>query len=395
MVVKRIKELYNVDTISQDKGWKKVNDALPENETIMIDFTGTNIVDPWDCSEFKKLLKNPLVHMKFTNCDEMVRRLKIMCVVEGLDESRIINEVIEIPREKTAEEKKVERIGESLIPLFEIDGNKAKFKVSTKYSQIHSTNTINYIEYAIERLVNDYEIKEIILDINGVSILKNVVESMADLVVGYRKSDIDICVDISDEESINNMKLFIHQATTKAYNAEEREKALNKHLKKNTAGILIKYKKSKALDEFGRHGNGEVVSSRIALFKKIEVVDGRTVAVIESYNNNYFYTKQHWMVEHDNEMLSKLTYETLNIDMNELGYGDLFLGSTYHFMAPVQQNINENRVVIKELNENGSNVKVTCTIPERIKLVFDDWGIDYDEGELDKAIVATRETLHI
>ena len=60
MIVKKIKELYNVDTISQDKGWKKIQEALPEGEEIMIDFSGTNVVDPWDCPEFKKLLKRIL-----------------------------------------------------------------------------------------------------------------------------------------------------------------------------------------------------------------------------------------------------------------------------------------------------------------------------------------------
>lgn len=396
MIVKKLKELYNVDTISQDKGWKKVQEALPDGEEILIDFSGINVVDPWDCVEFKKLLKNPLVHMKFVNCEDIVRRLKIMCVVEGLDHSHILNEVIELPKEKTAEEKKIERIGSELVDLFEIEGDKAKFRVSQKYSQMHSTNTLNYINYAIDKLIETKEIKNITIDMNGVTVLKNVIELLADMIVRYKKNGINLQVNISDEESVNNMKLFIHQATNKMYNTNERKNALKQVMEKNTAGILVKYKKSKALDEFGRQGNGEVVSSRIALYMGIKMTDsGQPVAMIKSFNNNYFYTKQHWMVEHDNEVPTSLHDEDLEISMEELGYGDLFLGSQYHFMAPVQQNLNENRVVIKGLDDDGRNIKVNCTIPERIQLVFDDWGIKYDSEALEAAIVETKKLLGI
>ena len=159
-------------------------------------------------------------------------------------------------------------------------------------------------------------------------------------------------------------------------------------------GMLIKYKKSKALDDFGREGKGEVVSSRIAIYRGLkQSKTGQPVAMIEVFNNNYFYTIEHWMVEHDYEEPTSLHSETLEIGLDELGVCDMFLGSKYHFLLPVQQNESETQVVIKEVDENGKNVKVRCTIPERMKIVFDSWGVKYNEESLDEAIKNTKEFL--
>lgn len=399
MICKKLKELYCVDTISQDKGWKKVREALvglTDNDKVEIDFTGINVVDPWQCPEFKKLLRDDNVIMKFTNCDEMVKRIRIMCIVDGLHDENIINVEIELPKVKTAEEIKIEKNGQALISEFEVNGDTAVFKVANKYTQMHSTTTINYIDYAIKKLVEDKGIKHVIIDANGVSILKNVIEAFANLIVNMGNEGVQIEIDISDPENINNLKLFIHQAMNETLSIKQRTKILISSIQPNTAGMLLKYKKSKALDEFGRHGNGEVVSSRIAIFRELKADEnGQDVAVIDSYNNGYFYTKQHWMVEHDNEELDKLKVDTFEIPMDELGLGDKFLGSKFHFMAPIQQSESESRVVIVGIDDNDRNIKKKCTIPERMQIVFDDWGVEYDKEALNIAIDETRKLLNI
>ena len=190
------------------------------------------------------------------------------------------------------------------------------------------------------------------------------------------------------------MGLFIHIATTNKYTVEERRNAIMRNLKLNMPGMLIKYKKSKALDEFGREGKGEVVSSRIAIFRGLKQTShGQTVAKIEVFNNNYFYTIEHWMVEHDYEEPTSLHNETLEIPLDELGICDLFLGSKYHFLLPIQQSESETQVVIKEVDDDGRNVKVRCTIPERMQIVFDSWNIKYDKQSLEESIEATKKFL--
>lgn len=304
MLTKKLRELYQVDTISQDKGWGKVHDALGDlQEDVEIDFANINVVDPWQCPEFKKLLRNKHVHMVFVNSESMVNRIKMMCIIDGLDETRIRNRVVEVPKEKTPEEKKIERYGNELIPIFDItpDGA-AVLELEKRYSQIQSTNTLNYIDYAIREIHKTQGLDKFILKIGKLVILPNVLHVIADMMVQYESEGFHLLVDCDDKETQNSMGLFIHIATTNKYNAKERRSAIINNLKSNMPGMLIKYKKSKALDEFGREGKGEVVSSRVAIFRKLKQSNsGQAVAVIEVFNNNYFYTVEHWMVEHDYE----------------------------------------------------------------------------------------------
>ena len=106
MIVKHLKELYSVDTISQDKGWKKLLTAIEELEqtlpeedkSIMIDFRGINVVDPWEFSSFKQLIKKDNIHMKFTNSEELVNRIKMMYLFDGYDENHVENVVVDVPK---------------------------------------------------------------------------------------------------------------------------------------------------------------------------------------------------------------------------------------------------------------------------------------------------------
>lgn len=396
MIHKKLKELYLVDTISQDKGWKKVREKVGEfDDDILIDFTGINIVEPWNSLEFKQLLKETNVHMLFTNNTETAKRIQIMCILDGLDHNRIIDKSVEPPKEKTAAEKAIEQRGEALIEYFKIDGDKAVFNVRDKYSQVQNNSTIDYIDYAIRKLHKEKGIKEFTLIIRKMYIILNVIEILAEVMVKYESEGITLNVDVDNEEIKKNLELSLHKATNEKYDNKTRYKTIKNSITPNTCGMLIKYKKSRALDEFGRHGKGEVVSSRIAIFRGFKKSSKSDVPlmVVETYNNNTFYTKQHWAVDHDNEMSDGLESDIVEMKIDEVGFCDYFLGTQYHFLMPIQQSKEETQMVIEAFDENGRNIKKYCTIPERMKIVFDNWGIKYNKESLDEAILKTREFL--
>lgn len=398
MLVRKLKELYNVDTISQDKGWKKVLQAINDilattNEDILIDFSSTNVVDPWQSIEFKKLLSNEKIHMKFVNSEQTVNKIKMMCIIEGMSADRITNEVIEVPREKTAEEKKIEQYGSQLMDFFKDNGTGTLvFNVRDRYDQLQSTNTVNYIDFAMRELHKTKGTTNFIIIFNKISVLPNVLRVFAQLIVDYKEIGVDLKIDMDNDDSARELGLFIHIATNDKYTDSERAKAFNE-LKPNTPGILIRYKKSKATDDFGRQGKGEVVSSRIAIFREVKDNGDEPIAVVATYNNNYFYTKQHWMVEHDNEEPTSLHEDIMEIPMSDIGLCDRFLGSRTHFILPVQRSKEESQTVIVDIDENDRNIKKICTIPERMKIVFDDWSVPYDHEALDKAISDTNALL--
>ena len=398
MLVRKLKELYNVDTISQDKGWKKVLQAINDilattNEDILIDFSSTNVVDPWQSIEFKKLLSNEKIHMKFVNSEQTVNKIKMMCIIEGMSADRITNEVIEIPREKTAEEKKIEQYGSQLMDFFKDNGTDTLvFNVRDRYDQLQSTNTVNYIDFAMRELHKTKGTTNFVIIFNKISVLPNVLRVFAQLIVDYKEMGVDLKIDMDNDDSARELGLFIHIATNDKYTDSERAKAFNE-LKPNTPGILIRYKKSKATDDFGRQGKGEVVSSRIAIFREVKDNGDGPIAVVATYNNNFFYTKQHWMVEHDNEEPTSLHEDIMEIPMSDIGLCDRFLGSRTHFILPVQRSKEESQTVIVDIDENDRNIKKICTIPERMKIVFDDWSVPYDHEALDRAISDTNALL--
>lgn len=406
----KFKEILNVDNVSQEKSWMKVYDKLKDiNEDIEINFDDVNVLEPWRFKAFQMILSNnPHVYMSFTNKDDIVSKLHMSCIINGVDKNRIIGRHVEVEKPKTPEELKAEKRGREITQHFKLDDQGVyRIKVSELYAQLHNSSTITYICKAIEMLNQEKEITQFIIDIGDMSVQLNVLKHLAEKVIDYTYKGISIAIDTSDEETAKNIRLFLHQCRNDAYNDKvKRYDKIISSIKKDTPGLFLRYKSSKALDDFGRHGSGQVVSSRIAIFREIRFIaptrittkddlrDAKIMCVIDTYNSDYFYTKLHWSMEHDNETLKRIPMDTYKVDIEELGFCDDFLGSKYHFMLPIQQSENENTSMIVGLNNEGKNIRKVCTIPERMKLVFDDWGIDYDKVSLNQSIKLTEQALN-
>jgi len=406
MIHKKLRDLYYVDTISQDKGWEKVLNALEQygDQEIEIDFTGINVVEPWTLSSFQMLIKKPNVHLKFTNAEDIVTKIRMMYIIDGLNVDNVVNVVVEVPKEKTAEEKRNELHGKALIDFFKeqkvvntdgIEETVSVFNAAEKYSQMHSTNTLGYIDYAIKKIHEDTGISRFIINLDGVEALNNVLENLASMIVEYKKEGIILDLDITNEENYKAMGLFLHKLSGTDFDEGVKFELLEQFMKEhaNAPGLLIKYKKSRALDDFGRQGGGTPVMCRIAIFKALRGSGKTGSAVFETYNKDYFYTRQHWLISHDNNELNRLVTNQIEVSMEELGFLNEFLGTKYHFIEPIQMNARESVKVIIDIDDEGYNVSKLCTIPERMKYVFDDWGIKYDKKYLDGVIKKTKEHL--
>ena len=415
MIEKHVRELYRVDSITKDKGWKTIReevDRITNNgeQDIMIDFKGVIVNTPWDFDEFKLLLKYKNVYMKFTNCEEMVQKIKILCITMNIpnEDEKVQNINIEMPKQKSESEKKVERIGNELLNFCEIKEkdsengeNVANEKIllvslNKKYSQLQGLDTPQYVQYAIDKkLEEDDSIKNVVLDITGIYMSEAVLEKIANLFYNYSIKGINCGIETADSDYTdynNKMNLFYHKITCKTYSDDEKAEIIHNVLKPGTVGLLMKYKKSRSLDQFGRHGNGAVVSSRIAIYRGLyrDKNTGKIIAKFQEFNSKRFYTKVQWMVEHDNESLKSLEMYMTSIPMEQLGLSNYFLGSQYHFAMPVQRSAVENKTIIVGINETGGNIRKTCTIPEMAKEVFDSWGIEYNDEALKEAIKLSK-----
>jgi hypothetical protein len=386
-----IRTIYNVDTITQEKGWKLIYDNLIgiDKDTWIV-FKNVRLKDPSTSTYFKQLLKeNEHIYVRFINADEIMNSMRITCIFMGIEPNRIDNVVIETVKPETPQEQKLRVNGTEMYKSFKVDKgtSTATFDFNKKYPQLENSQSIAFCRYAIDILIEE-GIKTFNLIIGDLSTSDAVLAAVAKLIYEYDKEDIAINVDINSQDRIKVLKLYLFKLNNKPISTAEKLNIAKELVHNGTPGLLQRYKKSKALDDFGRQGNGEVLSCRISVCRGFN--DLTSEIIFDTYDDNEFLTSIHWSDLNDNEVASDIQPERVTIPIDEIGICDKFLGSRYHFMYPIQRNKDEN-VKVRYI-DNDDSVKVTdATIPERMKIVFDDRGIKYDSEQLDEFITKVKE----
>ena len=188
------------------------------------------------------------------------------CVIEGLLVDRIDMVYIEPVKIKTKQELKIEKGGEDIINQFIINGEEATFNIAGYIDQIGSIETVYSLEYAIRKLNTNYDITDFKLITKRMFIQDNIIEMLAKLILKLEEEGIALQVDTEIESTAKKLGLFVYTASNESYTFEKKLKAFSE-MPSNMAGLLVKYKNSRAVDEFGRNGKGQVVSNRIAIFR--------------------------------------------------------------------------------------------------------------------------------
>ena len=451
MLEVRVKQLVNLDNLSQGKSWKLIHDKLLESyneEEVMLDFLGIMVHEPWTIKEFDEILKMKNIYFRFRGndreeLDKFCNKIKIKCIMQGYLVDRIESVFTEPIRVKTKEELKIDQATKTLYDKFVMNEELQRYEIHLYklYDQVCSTHTALGLIEAAKQISEKTGVKEFIVVTNRMYIQSNILKLFAENIIAL---DIDYGItlnfDMTDEKLAKELGLYIYTMVNESYTDFTKLKAILQ-VKANTPGLLLKYKGSKAIDEFGRQGKGEVISNRIAIYKgiyyksnakdydKLENIelteDGGVIAdvisighnrkkivtrrlvhidniyiLVNSYYGNEFMTKTEIMNNHDGELVDdngddvlELRHEKTFISLNELGLMDKFLGSRYHFMKPIQHSKEENKVIIIGYDDDGKCIKKDCTIPERMKTVFIDWGVPFDGLALEKAIRETNNLL--
>lgn len=399
-----VKCFYKNSLLSYDKGWEEVYNKLKEygvidsTEDTMLDFTGIYVADPHKFYHFKLLMQLDHIYMKFSSLGKAYETIRLMYILDGKSEDHIQNEEPAPVKKLTAQQKKfLSEANRVYDYIKEVDSQNAVIRIADCYTQLLNMFTPVSIGMALERYCEEHkELKEIIVDINDIAIDTGAISRLIDSKIKINKQyGVSIAFDVNDEECIKKIELYLFQKLNQVYNVEDRLEVI-KRLKVGTPGILITFKKSRTKDEFGRYGNGEALSSRIAIFngvRKARTADGQIgyLADFTSFNGNKFYTKEHYALENDGEELKLETYKT-SIPLDSLGLGAEFLGSNAHFARPIQESAEES-IIMRHMDEDGKVVAQKYTIAERMKAVFDDFNIQYDEEELNNAIKETSEII--
>lgn len=405
MVEKSIREFYKFDTISNEKGWRRLLESLQDVDyDVLIDFTGVKVMNPVGIEEVKMILSKPNISLRFYDSSDMVNSMKAWAIVSGIDHNKIHNIDVVKPVEKTAAEKKVESGGKQLVKSFSIeniDGNSTYvINVAEKYTQMHSINTVNYLRYAIMYLIENGETKNFLIKLDNISILDNILHEVVKLCVDAEKSGGNIKVSTLSDEVSRKWPLYKHKVLSK--NIDNRYKVeMFKQLPVGTPGFIIQYKKSRAMDEFGRYGGGQPIRNTIAIYRGLEYPGNSNrpgsvlCAKFDVFRLKTFYTSVHWAESHDEEILPELAKTTATIPIADVGLHNEFMGHKYHFTEPIPSDIKTRESVIIDRDDKGRPIKYLCTIPERMKFVFDDWEVSYNKEKLNEYIKRTCDNFGI
>ena len=392
------RSILNIDTISKgnNKPWDKLMDYMatqPKGIPIEFDFRGIEVNQPCSSTSFMKILANPDFHMVIYNNETTVNSIHMMCMLNGHDASRIRNVKDVFPKKPTAEELTIERMANQLMAYFETNdtGTAGVLAIHKRFDQLGTPNTVKYIESAIKKYVESTGVKEIEVYTRHMSIQPGVIDVIVEMVNHFAVEGVNISIRCDDIETQNKMDLSLDLSKAK-YSKHEKFNLMKLRLKKNRVGILTKYREGRAKDEFGRQGKGEQVSSRVAIFLGFVNVNGVPELKFRTFNSNKLYTKDHWYLENDCELLERLEYDDTTASIDEVGIYNDFIGSKYHFSACMQWD-HDGSITMYHTTPTGSVVGETVTIPQRAKMVFDDFDIEYEKESLDSYIEETNRIL--
>ena len=397
-----VRDIYRVDTISKGNGkaWMTlmnwVRDNLGPDEQVQFDFKGIELINPWLTPEFNLFMQDKRIYMKIWNNQDTANTINIMCTMnDNTQEVRAVNVVVPVQKKLTKEELAIIAKAQELQQYFEINGNNPKMAVlhiHKRFDQIGVPITISYIEAAMKQFAKEHGVTKIRLDAIGISIQSSVIKNLTNLIKSMEDEGVELEINSTDEEVMNKVNMYQSLDGNEVTSEKDRVRIIKALLHNGKVGMLIKYRDSRAADEFGRRGKGKPISCRVAIYRGLKREKDGIHALITTFNGKTFYTRTHWSLEKDNEILSKLDTEELSIPVEQLGVYNSFLGSHYHLVAPIQKKV-EDTMTMYSLDENHKIIRNNLTIPERIKVVLDDWGISYDRESLQMCIQQTKDEL--
>lgn len=391
-----VRDIYTVDTISKGnpRAWIKLMDYMKDqdpDEKVMFNFKGIEVIMPWATQEFKKFMQDERVHMKLWSSETTVNSINMMCMLNGFSKNRAINEVVETQKTLSKEEKQIINMANQLQEYFDASNpDMVILNIYKRFDQIGVPITVKYVEAAMKQYAEEHGTKRMKLEANGITVQPSVIEHVTGLIKKMAEVGVQLDVNSNDPEIMNKVRLYTSLGENKTVSDKDKLRIIKAKLTAGKVGMLVRYKESKAVDEFGRSGKGKPLNCRVAIFLGIRNSADPKV-VFRTYNGNTFYTLVHWKMEHDEEMLYQLETEEVAIPLKEFGMYNDFLGSKYHLITPVQ--IKEEDTMVMFGYKDGKVTRSYLTIPERIKTVFDDWGVEYDRDGVDTYIEKTKEIL--
>lgn len=389
MRVIKVRDIYSVTQISKrnDRAWEKLIDTMEEiqeGQDVMLDFEGIELEEPWSNEVFNKLIRDERVHIKVYSSEAIKETVDLACRLGGLKPGRIENEdnIIESTDDELSDgvKRMVQRFADAMITC----DDRMLIDVTDIVDQISDENTIKSIELAIRECIEETGNKKYAVNTDSMFIQINIIEVLSRMIGRFRKEGIDVVVMSTDDDVVNKISIYQNLDRIKKLNTADRIRIFKETIELGTVGMISKFKETRRRDEFGRKGDGVPIVCRVCIFRGME---GENV-VLETFNGKYFFTRVHYSLDRDGEILQDLPREIYRIPIDDMGLCDKYIGSTYHFSKPIQYD-ERGSMETYEITEEGSMRRVVLTLPQYIKLVLEDFEVEHDKVSLVNAINET------
>lgn len=383
--------LEGITTInsSNSRRYKEIKKLIDDlgDRPIILDFRYIELVKPEVNQDFKDIVTDSRVKIKLHNNDDLYKTITFILLLSGIEvEGKLENVIhkIDAPRDKWDIEK--ERIFKFVDKTYVLENGIGKIKLCDEISVINRNTYVQGIRDVIEAHKN--ETNKFELYTYGMEIVKTQLDSISTLIVELAVDGIELEVLTSDEETKRIVQTYLNLGKNRNLNVKERIKLLDDMLELKTAGMLTTYVKGGKRDIFGRSGNAEVATTLPAIY----IGHDNEFAYFKVFRESTFMRKLEYALRNDSQEHPGLAVVEKKIRIKELGICASCVGYRHHFNMPIQFDKQGMQKVY--LDTAGEQLKVIeVSFPQYMKMVFDDWDIDYNVMELCSAIKVTKDKL--
>lgn len=386
-----ITSLISYNNITSDKSWGIVREnlekILPNYDKVRLLIKDVTLVNPCHLDNYMAILKMDNVILRFFGeNDKYAETSKGICILMNIDTSKIEIEPKVVVEKESVQAKRNRTNMNRMLEKFTVDGKRAVFRISD--TDINSITTIQAIKYAALKIYEDYKVTSMDIDFSNCNINESCFKNISELINSCRELGINIDIISDIEQVMKNITLSLKNSQ-----GNDNSGALGR-MKRNTVGILVKYKNSNGLDTFGRRGRGEIAFSRVAIFRGFDENDPNII-IIDTIHRDDYKTKVEKLVDNDfdEDVIDRLPFKTERIQVSEIGFYNETIGSTYNFLYPEQQKLDESSNTIIGINVDGTNIRRRMCMPERIKFILDEYGVKYNKSELEASIERNKAYL--
>lgn len=384
---------HNISTITNESKRFSIIKEYIENSKepeILLDFTRIEMIEPYKDPVFLDIIRNPRVTIKLYNKENMAKSIKFMLKMTDFSDEeankKVISVVVKLEDEPSRNDLELKRLTDALKSTVVESEDKSivEIKVAKRMSTINRINAI----VALKNIAEEYRktASKIVFDFTGVTIPDDVIDTLSNLCYDLRLNGINLEVLSSQEVIKEKINTFISMGNKRKMSVAEKIHYIDTELKINSAGLLTSYVKGKKKDIFGRKGNGEVAKTLPAIYRGHD----DTYIYFDTFKASTFMTRFEYERMNDGERHPNLKVVKEKIEIAKLGLCAICVGSEYHFNLPVQFDSGIKKVPV--LTENGVEYR-SLTLPQHMKLIFDDFCIKYDVTTMLQSIAVTKQNM--